>query len=351
MIVNGIPTLSHKHKRSHRFALMISNGAVAAIGPLWSLLVATAANAYEFGSSGWLQQPGLVLGAAAAAPPPGLYGFDQISTYQSKLVGPGAPTVAGAPVSVKTYAAAQGIVWVPGWTFLGASYNTVVVVPFTSTAIGPPINFNATGMSNTFFANELSWKLGDSGFFVKAGLGMYAPTGTQQGPNGLGSVGNPWWTFQPNLVFSYLKNGWNLTANFFDEINTANTLTGYKSGDVLHAEFTATKTTGKWTVGPVAYYVGQITSDRSSAFYGGAINVNRYNIWAAGGMIGYNFGPASISVWGTRELSSTASGGTAGPLGTDTATITKGFTIFTQLNYRIWAPESPPAPQSLRSRR
>lgn len=159
-----------------------------------------------------------------------------------------------------------------------------------------------------FLANELSWSLSDSGFFAKAGLGMYVPTGTLQGPAGLSNVGDPWWTFQPNLVFSYLKDGWNLTVNVFDEINTANSRTNYRSGDVLHAEFTATKTIGKWTFGPVAYYAGQISDDRSSAFYGGAINVNRYNIWAAGGVVGYDFGPASISVWGTRELSSTAAG-------------------------------------------
>src|SRR3954453_8905962 len=132
-------------------------------------------------------------------------------------------------------------------------------------------------MHNAFFANELSWNLGNSGFFVKAGLGMCVPTGPQPGPSGLGNVGNPWWTFQPELVVSYLKDGWNLTANLFQEINTANSITGYRSGDVFHAEFTAPKTIGNWTFGPVAYYAGQVTDDKSSAFYGNAINVNRYN--------------------------------------------------------------------------
>ncbi|GLR98720.1 hypothetical protein ABIF38_000090 [Bradyrhizobium japonicum] len=46
---------------------------------------------------------------------------------------------------------------------------------------------------------------------------MYIPTGTLQGPAGLSNVGDPWWTFQPNLAFSYLKDGWNLTVNVFDE--------------------------------------------------------------------------------------------------------------------------------------
>ena len=173
---------------------------------------------------------------------------------------------------------------------------------------------------------------------------MYVPDGTTSGINGLGSVGNPWWTFQPNLVVSYLKDGWNLTANIFQEINTKSTVTGYRSGDVLHAEFTATKTIGNWTIGPVGYYVGQVTDDRSSAFYGGAINTNRYNIWAAGGLVGYNFGKAALNVWAVNEISAHASGGT--PIGRfDTATITKGFSVFASLSYRLWAPDKSPAPQ------
>ena len=60
----------------------------------------------------------------------------------------------------------------------------------------------------------------------------------------------------------------------------------------------------------MAYYVGQISSDRSSAFYGGAINVNRYDIWAAGGMIGYNFGPVTSA---SGELKSCHQPRLAGP--------------------------------------
>jgi hypothetical protein len=305
----------------------------------------TTAHAYEFGFAGAAQKPGLVLGNAAATPPPGLYMFDQVFTYQSQIVGPGAPNVAGSATSVHAAEAASGLLWVPGWNFLGASYDAVVVAPFVMSDVGSPVNVTPSGMHNTFIAPvELSWRLGDSGFFVKAGLGMYVPDGTTSGINGLGNVGNPWWTFQPNLVVSYLKDGWNLTANIFQEINTKSTVTGYRSGDVLHAEFTATKTVGKWTVGPVAYYAGQVTDDTSSAFYSGAINTNRYNIWAAGGLVGYNFGPATLNVWALNEISAHASGGT--PMGgLDTATITKGFSVFASLSYRLWAPDESPASQ------
>jgi hypothetical protein len=249
-----------------RLLMKMINTAVAAVALTLSAL-ATAAHANEFGFGGTMLKPGVVLGAAAAAPPPGLYGFDQFIDYEAKLVGPGAPVNAnGAATTMKGAAAVQGFVYVPGWTFLGATYDAVAAMSVISSAAGSPINATAVGMHNPYFANELSWKLGDTGFFVKAALGMWAPIGTIQGTSGLDNIGNPWWTFLPNVSFSYLKDGWNLTINTLYEINTENTVTKYLSGDVLHAEFTALKTIGKWTIGPVAYYVGQVTNDRSSAF-------------------------------------------------------------------------------------
>lgn len=303
------------------------------------------AGAFEFGYPGWAQKPGLTLGGATAgAPPPGIYMFQQFLAYQSNIVGPGALNPNGSPTSVHVASSASGFVFAPGWNFLGATYNAVVVVPFIMADVGSPVNVNPVGMHNTYIVPvELSWKLGDSGFFVKAGLGMYVPNGTTSGVNGLASVGNPWWTFQPELLVSYLKDGWNLTANLFYEINTKNSITQYRSGDILHAEFTATKRFGNWTVGPVAYYAGQVTNDTSSAFYGNVINTNKYDLWSAGLLVGYDFGPVSLNVWGMNEFSARASGGTAAPPGFDSASITKGYSAFAQLNFRLWAPDAPPA--------
>lgn len=324
---------------------MNRNERIIAAALIIAVTSGTSASAYEFGYAGWAQKPGITLGGGTAgAPPPGLYSFNQVFTYQSNIVGPGAPNVGGVATPVHAAVEASGLLWVPGWTFLGATYDAVVVQPWIMADVGSPINVQQAGMHNTYIVPaELSWKLGDSGFFVKTGLGMYVPDGSISGPAGLSNVGNPWWTFQPELVVSYLKDGWNLTANLFEEINTKNTVTGYTSGDIFHAEFTATKTIGNWTFGPVGYYAGQVTKDKSSAFYGGAINVNKYDIWAAGGLVAYNFGPAALTVWATHEFSSNASGGTAGPPGIDTASITKGYSVFANLSFRLWAPDAPPA--------
>jgi hypothetical protein len=304
------------------------------------------AHAFEQGFIGWAQKPGLTIGGTAGDPPPGIYMFDQFLTYQANLTGPGNALLnpAGSRTGVQAAVADTGFLFVPGWSFLGATYTAVLVQPFIMASVGNPINAQMAGMHNTYIVPaELSWKLDDTGFFVKTGLGIYVPDGTKTGVNGLGNLGNPWWTFQPELIVSYLKDNWNLTANFFAEFNTKNTITGYKSGDVFHAEFTAAKTIGKWTIGPVAYYAGQVSDDTSSAFYAGGINVNRYNIWAAGGLIGYDFGPAALNVWAFDEVSSRARGGIP-VAGVDSATITKGFSAFASLSYRLWAPDAPASP-------
>lgn len=327
--------------------MVLRNSLIAAVGLAMGVgAMSGDANAYEFGFAGSAQKPGITFGgSSAAAPPPGVYMFEQFFDYQAKIVGPGAPNVGGKQTTVSAASPIVGLLWVPGWTILGATYNAVIVQPWVFTDIGAPIDVGYAGGHNTYVAPiELSWRFGDSGFFAKTGLGMYVPSGTQTGVNGLGNSGAPWWTFQPELIVSYLKDGWNLTANIFAEFNTKNTVTGYTSGDVFHAEFTATKRIDKWTLGPVAYYVGQISNDKSSAFYGGAINVNKYDIWAVGGLVGYDFGPVALNVWALNEVSAHASGGT--PIaGLDSASVAKGWTVYAQLSYRLWGPEAPAAPK------
>jgi len=313
------------------------------------------ANAYEAGYAGWAQKPGALLGASAGVPPPGIYMFNQVFTYQSNLVGP-LTNVIGTHTGVQAAVDVQGFVFVPGWTFLGATYDAVIAQPFVMASIGGPLDLNPnfpgqqSGMHNTFIAPvELSWKLGTSGFVVKTGLGMYVPDGTTQGLTGFNNAGAPFWTFQPELAISYLANGWNLTAFLFDEINTRNSRTDYQTGDIFHAEFTATKTIGKWTVGPVAYYVGQVTNDNCSSakclgFYptGTLGNAQRYNLFAVGGLVEYNFGPASLSVWAAQEVIGNAKNNAAAALNADVSAITRGATVFATLSYRLWAPEEPP---------
>jgi hypothetical protein len=322
------------------------------------------ANAYEGGAA--QTKAGSFIGASAGMPPPGIYMFNQVFTYQSNLVGPGVNSALGGNTRVGVQAAVdvQGFIFVPGWTFLGATYDALIVQPFVMQSVGAPVNLQASGAFNTYFVPvELTWKLGTSGFVTKAGLAFYAPTGTIQGPAGIFNVGKPFFTFQPEFALSYLKDGWNLTAFLYEEFNTANTRDHYTNGDIFHLDFTATKTIGKWTFGPVGYYVAQVTDDKCpvgvcTATHGTTVtptgvvfgNAQRFQVFALGGLVEYNFGAASFSVWATQEIMAKASNSAARALfaGEDFSLITRGSTVFATLSYRLWAPEEPPKPAMFR---
>ena len=324
------------------------------------------AYAYEGGVQ-WQSKPGVFIGASAGVPPPGIYMFDQVFTYQTNLAGP-ATNIVGTHNGVQAAVDAQGFLFVPGWTFLGATYDAVIVQPFGMVSVGQPFSSAGvgqvdmfSGVHNTYFVPvELSWKLGTSGFVVKTGLGIYAPDGTVQGntglsvplvtgasANGFGNFGNKYWTFQPELILSYLGGGWNLSAAIYEEFNTANQQDNYTQGDIFHVDFTATKTIGKWTLGPVGYYVAQVSDDKCPVGVCTALhplgivgNTQRFQLFALGGLVEYNFGPASLSVWATQEIFSKASGAQLTPT-IDPSATTKGMTVFATLSYRLWAPEEP----------
>jgi hypothetical protein len=314
------------------------------------------ANAYEgFAAS---TKPGSFIGASAGVPPPGIYMFNQIFTLQTNEVGPGTTGLGlGNHTSVHINDYNMGFLFVPGWTFLGATYDAVLVQPFVDLGIGSPVGSPVTpgvtsGVFNTYIVPvELSWKLGN-GFAVKTGLGIYAPTGTQNGPFKLGNVGEPWWTFQPEVIISYLANGWNLSAAIYAEFNTASTASQYTSGDILHADFTATKTIGKWTFGAVGYYFGQVSDDKCPLvcqLTGNStlLHAQRFDVFALGGLLEYNFGPASLSLWATQDIVAHASNSAAlipNPVtgGQDLSIIAKGLTVYTTISFRLWAPEEPP---------
>ena len=79
--------------------------------------------------------------------------FNQVFTYQANLAGPGTAAL-NPPGTHKTGVQAavdvQGFLFVPGWTFLGATYDAVIVPPFVMQSLGVPINAQAAGMFNTY---------------------------------------------------------------------------------------------------------------------------------------------------------------------------------------------------------
>src|SRR5215467_8528472 len=277
---------------------------------------------------------GGTFGSSADNIPVGVVMVDQFFVQVGRNdIGPGAPFKAvngNAPNSTVAVGVAV-FIFNPGWQFLGATTQFIVAQPFVNVGQSGFLNaFNGTGGDNknfggvndTLFKADAAWKFGD--IHVKLALGAWVPDGTQQQNDGLGNVGLPFFTIQPEFALSWEPQNWlwggnwNFTAYTYWEISTENRVTGYQNAPIFHADFTATGTWGKWTIGPVADFFTQVGHDTSSPFYAVG-NPNAFCAgpvgfeclfpqdlwrWAVGGLIQYNFGPVTIQFWGTDIVAS-----------------------------------------------
>ena len=296
---------------------------------------------------------GLPLGAL---PPPGLYtGLD--TAYLGMPNGSGnagasignqcATTAATGKNCAVLPAVAQAVplLYVPGWNFLGATYGMAAVQAFyvfTTCGVnanggcggGSPISGGGFVYTNTFWNPiTLSWNLGQ-GWFVSVGFNFTGPDGTRT--PGTFSPNPDYWTFEPTFAVSYLANNWVLSANFFYDINTASqavccAASPITSGNALYGDFTAAYKFGKWEIGPVGYFETQTTSDTGPCSPAPGVSLcGKYETAAAGGLIGYDFGPVDLQVWVTDSFI-----GQNAPVGPG------NLNVWTRLGFRLWAPEAP----------
>jgi len=296
---------------------------------------------------------GLPLGAA---PPPGLYtgletaylGMLSGSSNNGASVGNQCATTAATGRNcavLPAVAQAVPLLWVPGWNFLGASYSASIVQAFYvfttcgtnangGCGTGNPITGGGFVYTNTFFQPiALSWNVG-GGWFIGAAFAFTPPDGTRA--NG-GFTPNPdYWTFEPALAFSYLGNNWVASANFFYDINTKSqgvccAATQITSGNALYGDLTAVYKIGKWSIGPVGYFEVQTTNDTGGCTPAPGVSLcGRYQTAAAGGLIGYDFGPVDLQVWVTDQF-----------VGQNTPAGVGSIDVWTRIGFKIWGPEAP----------
>jgi hypothetical protein len=290
---------------------------------------------------------GLPLGAL---PPPGLYGgFGLNATGLGGDDGRGNQKVPGY-TTAPAFGYGFNILWVPGWTFLGATYGAAVVQGFYQAELAGPTSppFATQSISpelaNTNFTPiDLSWSLGH-GWFTSLAVTVVGPDGSRWPSSAaLGAVDlNPnYWTVAPGFAISYLDANWLVSANFRYDINTANqgvTLSpflpvgandGFTSGNLLFGDFSALYKLGKWQLGPVAYFVAQTTADRpgggvacTPAICGFQSQVD------VGFLVGYDFGPVSVQVWFDDSVECVNC-------------IGNGIDVWGRMSFRLWAPEAP----------
>jgi hypothetical protein len=337
-----------------------------ALGGLAALaMTGVASSAYAIESGSFQYLPGASIGIpAGAAPPPGLYtGLETNYGPVGGMYGNYGGTGSGGPQGTQLGAFVDivPVVWSTGWNVLGASYSVAVIQPFVTAVVG-----NAGGGTNActavpalgglspnslcawqeMFINtifqpvNLSWNLG-GGWFASAAFSFQAPEGSRYP-----GVANPdYWAYIPGAAISYLSSSWTLSANFAYLVygpsagvatNLGGTAfgNGYVSGQEITGDFTALYKLGKWSFGPVGYFIAQTTNDSAGgAGCGSAILVatgsgcGKQQAVAAGGLIGYDFGPVDVQVWVTDTFANQ-----------DDA---YGWGIWSRVGFRLWAPEAP----------
>lgn len=307
-------------KRRDRFLVLVALSIAAA----WIVLQTRAASAREPGAADNFAPGSSVNIPVGSLPPPGI----SIVNYVSSVWGPEVNALgnnAGYNVSSKAYVAQ--LWWNPGVKFLGADYGAFILQPFAdvtianhlSAAIAKQGTTAQFGAANTVFKPvNLSWALASHLYFSLA-AGFYAPDGSYTTPINTPStftinIGNDFWTFEPEFGLSYREsgpNGYNLTLHGLYDTNSTNPTTGYRSGDQVFLDFTATKALGPVNVGLVGYYTKQVTADHDfSHFYqpiGLPLSVDTIDVtsrperFGIGGTIGGKIGPALIDISYMRD--------------------------------------------------
>jgi hypothetical protein len=236
--------------------------------------------------AGSVTQPGETAGAPAGAPlPEGVY-FANTADWGCRNTNP--TSCFGITIPVVT--------WSTPWTFLGARVQFFSVTPVAESGVSNS-SYNASFFNPALFG-QLAWNLGN-GFGFSYALGAYI--GVDQ------TVAFSSTSFNQRFALSYTGNEWDLTANVIygtqldgvtnqAQISPCPAPFGLKgcNPDFLNVDLTATKKFGKWEFGAVAYGSTDLTTPISGYL--------KQSQFAAGGLLGYDFGPIKLQVYATTDV-------------------------------------------------
>lgn len=258
-----------------------------------ALLNSVSAHAHEPGTP-TIMPTGASIGVPVGAnPPPGLY-YSNRNEYFTGEVYNGDVAL---PIDIDVRASAQQFHWVPGNTILGGTYRAMVLMPIVWA------DQNSSGVESDQFALgdmtisplNLSWMVAP-GVFVQSGISFGLPTGEFSTATGSLNTGTNAFSTGFDVGFSYLNDGWNLSAHANYFIYGENPDTDYRSGQELLINWTAMKDIGGLKIGPVGYWRKQMTDDRNDgSFYGGTISGRAEQVGLGIG-VSKQFGPVEVNL-------------------------------------------------------
>jgi hypothetical protein len=232
--------------------------------------------------AGSTSEQGEGVGGAAGAPlPPGIY-FIEEDNWGVRDTSPGNnKSTLGVNINA--------LVWSTPWKPLGGNLQFVAVVPAAEAGNTSPQSY-AASLFNPFLLGTVAWNVGN-GFNFSYSFGGYVPLKGD-------AVADPDGDIENRIGLSYLKNGYNLSAQAILGTHLTNeTLTGHP--DYFNLNLTATKEFGKWTLGPIAYYSTDTQNELLNAATG---FMGKQSQFAVGGLVGYDWGQLVTQVYVSRDV-------------------------------------------------
>ncbi len=250
--------------------------------------------------------PGISITTPAGALPPSGFVLSTAVIYFDMTVRNqnGAPT----GVTIHDFNEVNQLLWVPKIPeIFGATYGAFIVQPLRDVGvITPGGTFSAAGAVNTVISPlNLSWNL-HNGFFFSASLTLYPADGTYHVSKPV-NVSRNYSTAEPGFAVSYLADGWSVTLHPVFDINSPNLANGYRSGNVLVADYTVMHKLGAFELGLGGTLTQQFTNDAIHGITVAAIpGVNGYGNRAAqldmGPAATYDFGPAKLRAYYVHDI-------------------------------------------------
>lgn len=257
------------------------------------LMVESIALAHEPGTP-TMMSPGATIGVPVGAnPPPGVY-YSNRNEILSGQVYSGDDAL---DFDIDVVSSVQQLHWVPGTTIFGGTYRAMALMPIAS---GKQNSFGTEGSEfglgdATISPLNLSWMIAPA-VFIQSGVSFGLPTGKFSTAPGSVNLGTNSFNAAFDLGFSYLDDGWNLSAHANYFVYGENTDTDYRSGNEFLLNWTAMKDIGGLRIGPVGYWRKQVTDDKNNgSAYGGTIS-GRAEQFAVGIGIAKQFGPVEVNI-------------------------------------------------------
>lgn len=206
----------------------------------------------------------------AAIPPPGVY-WSASTAYYHGSAGADAAFPVGGEIRAGLEATIIGQtltgLWVPDVEIAGGAFAIGLSLPvqyLSATALlgGREERQSQTALGDIALAPRIGWQSGPH--FWSLGLNVFAPTGAWE-KGVLDNIGMNYWTFSPNLSYTYLDaaRGLDVSLNVGIDINTENRDTDYRSGAMAHLDALVLKRIGeRFSAGLFASVLEQVQDDK-----------------------------------------------------------------------------------------